>query len=146
LVLLNKLKKISPLNKEAIERIEKGEELDEFLTYAKKLIEESRKTLSELITPEIIEKIEKSREIRLKKTDEGFKLIVADPRGYLQASGRTSRMYVGGMSKGLCVILVDDEKAFFGLQKRVAYYVDEFEVKEYDEASVKETLKKVDEE
>ena len=144
LAIANKLKKIVPLSKDSIEKIEKGENLDEFHSYARSLILKSREILSKIITPELLEKIDKSREIRLKKDEEGFKLIVADPRGYLQASGRTSRMYVGGLSKGLCILIVDDEKAFFGLERRIKFYIDDFEFKEYNETEVKKVLYEVD--
>lgn len=46
-------------------------------------------------------------------------MIVSDATGYLQASGRTSRMYAGGLSKGLSIVLVDERRAFKHLIKKV---------------------------
>ncbi len=141
--LVERLRKICPLPPGALERIEKGE-TEGFLDYARRLILEAQGVLSDMLTPEFIGRLERSKEIGLKKAEEGFRLIVPDPRGYLQGSGRTSRMYVGGLSKGLSLLLVDDEKAFYGLKRRLEYYLDDFTFIEFDERKVKRTLKEVD--
>ena len=146
---INKLRKIVPLSKEQITAIEENyrdnsSALSNFLQYALQVILEAKSVLSSIITPQLLKLIEQREDLRLKKDSEGFKLIVADAIGYLQASGRTSRMFIGGISKGLSLILVDDQKAFFGLKKKLEYYLEEFEIKEANQKAISEVLKEVD--
>lgn len=48
-------------------------------------------------------------------------VVVGDAVSYIQASGRTSRLIPGGITKGLSVVIVVDRKAFNSLAKRVRY-------------------------
>ena len=45
-------------------------------------------------------------------------LLVADIATYIQASGRTSRLYAGGITKGFSVVVVDNMNVFRGLMER----------------------------
>ncbi|MDM7275062.1 MAG: reverse gyrase [Thermoprotei archaeon] len=45
-------------------------------------------------------------------------LLVADIATYIQASGRTSRLYAGGITKGLSVVIVDNLNVFNGLKSK----------------------------
>ncbi|OYT38349.1 reverse gyrase [Candidatus Pacearchaeota archaeon ex4484_31] len=139
-----KLRKIVPLTKEQIEAIEKNEIENSFLKHAKEIVEKAQKVLKNLLSKEFLEKIKQSKEIRLKKDRQGFKLVVADPVGYLQASGRTSRLFVNGISKGLSLVVVDDQKAFYGLKKKLSYYTEEVEFKEFEKGLLEEIIKEVD--
>jgi len=51
-------------------------------------------------------------------------ILVADAATYIQASGRTSRLYAGGITLGLSVVVVDDERVFHGLVRRTQLMVD----------------------
>jgi len=64
------------------------------------------------------EEIKSSPEISF----DGEKVVVADVTGYLQATGRTSRFFKGRLTKGVSVLLVDSEKAFFSLKKRLEWF------------------------
>ncbi len=57
-----------------------------------------------LNSEEVVNLLKGSTEVTLKKDEEGYKMVISDVTGYLQASGRTSRMYGGGLTKGLCVL------------------------------------------
>ncbi|MFN4046193.1 MAG: reverse gyrase, partial [Acidilobaceae archaeon] len=45
-------------------------------------------------------------------------LLVADIATYIQASGRTSRLYAGGITRGLSVVIVDYLSVFNGLKSK----------------------------
>jgi reverse gyrase len=45
-------------------------------------------------------------------------LLIADVVTYIQASGRTSRLYSGGITKGFSVVVVDNMNVFRGLMDR----------------------------
>jgi len=104
-----------------------------------------RKTVGEFLTSkEILEFIESSDELTLRHTDGEYEMVVSDVAGYLQASGRTSRMFVGGISKGLSLILVDDERAFKHLTKKVKWFNDEINFLHVREVNLQEVLEEVD--
>ncbi len=102
-------------------------------------------TISLLQNKEIFEEIKNSPEVTLKEEEGNFILITADVTGYIQASGRTSRLYPGGLTKGLSYVLVDDDKAFFSLQKKVRWFSEDIEFKHVSEVNLKEILKQIDE-
>ncbi len=71
-------------------------------------------------------------------------LIFADVTGYLQASGRTSRLTPAGLTQGLALLLADDEKAFTALQHRLQYMLDE-PPRPVDSVNIKEVCRRIDE-
>jgi len=112
----------------------------------KERIEGLRKEVQEfLLREEVVEKIKNSEELTLRLGEEGFELVVADVTGYLQASGRTSRMYAGGLTKGLSHVLVDDKRAFKNLEKKVRWFNQDITFKKIEEVDIKEVLKEIDE-
>ncbi len=137
----SKLNKIGVLTKEQIERIQQGE-VDEFLKFARDVMLKAQELLKQYLD-KFISRIEQSN-ISLKKDETGFKLIIADPVAYLQASGRTSRLFVGGISKGLSIVLVDDKKSFENLKSRLAWYSDEINFVEFSSINLDEIIKQID--
>ena len=132
------IKDIVPLSKEKIQAIQEGKFL-----YLRRKIEFAQRVLRRILTDDLIKRIESAKDVRLKHEDKKLKLIVADPVGYLQASGRTSRLYIGGMTKGLSIVIVDDEKAFYGLEQKISLFVEE-EFKPMEQANIKKILDEVD--
>ncbi len=114
---------------------EKLEKMRHIQEYVKSIIER----------PEVFEAVQKSPEITLKKEGDSFILTTADVTGYIQASGRTSRLYAGGLTKGLAYLLVDDEKAFYSLQKKVRWFSEDIVFKSVEEINLEEILKQIDE-
>jgi len=105
----------------------------------------SRKVRELLRREDVKNEILKSDDISLKFSEEGLRVITADITGYIQASGRTSRFYSGGLSKGLAYLLVDDLKAFNSLRRKMRYYFEEAEFRGADEVDIHEILREVDE-
>ncbi|WP_457640319.1 reverse gyrase [Persephonella sp.] len=107
-------------------------------------LREIQYSVKELVEkPEIFDQIKNSPEITLKKEGNSFTLITADVTGYIQASGRTSRLYAGGLTKGLAYLLVDDDKAFYSLQKKVKWFSEEIVFKSAEKVNLKEILKEI---
>ncbi|NPA52876.1 MAG: reverse gyrase [Aquificae bacterium] len=109
-----------------------------------KLKEIQQFTISLLQQEEIFNAIKNSPEVTIKEEQGNFILITADVTGYIQASGRTSRLYPGGLTKGLSYLLVDDEKAFFSLQKKVRWFSEDIEFKPVSQVNLKQILKMID--
>ncbi|WP_200762886.1 reverse gyrase [Nitrosophilus alvini] len=119
----------------------KSEKLNE---NAKKRIEKILNFVNSLLNEDLIKKIDSSPDIFLKRNKNGFSVVTADVTGYIQASGRTSRLYVGGLTKGLSLILVDEEKAFNSLKKKVRWFSEEIEFKDIKEVDLEKIIEKVD--
>jgi reverse gyrase len=112
----------------------------------KEKIEKIKEKIDALISDEsFLEKIKNHPLFTIKKENDGYYLLVPDPRGYIQASGRTSRLFPLGLTKGLSLILSEGEKVFKNLiyKLRVLGYKIDFE--KIDEGKIDEILKKIDE-
>ncbi len=73
---------------------------------------------------DIRRKVEEHPEVGLRFEGDRPVLIFADVTGYLQASGRTSRLTPAGLTQGLALLLAEDEKAFAALQHRLEYILE----------------------
>ncbi len=73
---------------------------------------------------EVWEKLSKRPDVAVIEEGGRLYILIPDPATYIQASGRTSRLYAGGITKGLSIVVVDDERVFKGLVERVRWIVD----------------------
>ena len=148
--LIARLRKITPLSRELIEKIREadsqGRKLDGFEGYAQEVISSAREFMKKNITPELVEKIESKLDITLRPEEDGFTLIIPDTTGYIQASGRTSRLYPYGVTKGASIVIVDDERAFKGLITRLKAQLEEIEFEPYDPEKARIIFRQIDEE
>jgi len=92
----------------------------------------------------VIEEIEKNPEVSVRVEAGALYVLIPDVRTYIQASGRTSRLFLGGISKGISVILEHDDRLVYGLEHRIRWLIDDFALREWDPKKVKETLREVD--
>ncbi len=81
-------------------------------------------TRKRLEDPAFRARIAQSPEVGLRFDGDDPVLVFADVTGYLQASGRTSRLTPAGLTQGLALLLADDEKAFFALSRRLGYLLE----------------------
>ncbi|GBD34450.1 Reverse gyrase [bacterium HR35] len=133
---INFLKKISYLKEEEILANK----------ILKERIEPLRNFLIEKInSAEILEKIKNHPRLVLEKRKEEFVLLISDPRGYLQASGRTSRLFPLGLTKGLALLLTENEKLLRHLEDKLKIIGYQTKFKEVKEVNLEEILKKIDE-
>ena len=79
--------------------------------------------------------------------EEGGKwyIEIPDVRTYIQATGRTSRLFAGGITKGLSVLIVDNEKVFNGLVRQMRWRFTEFRMVPFEELDLDEILRQIDE-
>lgn len=123
-----------------------SEEFIERTPDLKRRVGELRERIGEFLTSEKVrDLIERSEEITLRKSEQGYTIVVADVTGYLQASGRTSRMYAGGITKGLSYILVDDRRAFNNLLRKVRWFDEDVKFHRADRLDLKDLLREIDE-
>lgn len=132
---LNFLKKISFLKEEQILENE---------TLIKK-IEPIKKIYDRVLEDKnLLEKIKKHPRISLEIYNGLVYLIVSDPRGYLQASGRTSRLFPLGLTKGLSIILAENIKVLKHLEDKLKVLGYDPEFKKITEVDFEKILKKID--
>ena len=147
--IINGLRRILPIDRQTLERvresIETGVRLTDYEGYVKKLVLEARAFLKMVITPRVVDEIAKSKEVSLKKRDGDLYLVVADPIAYVQASGRASRMFAGGITHGASFLLVDDEKAFYSLRRKLGFMLGEASWTKFDAKAAEKWFKKIDE-
>ncbi len=70
---------------------------------------------------EVWERLSKREDVAVIEDKGRLYVLIPDPATYVQASGRTSRLYAGGITKGLSIVIVDDERVFRGLVERVRW-------------------------
>ncbi len=100
----------------------------------------------EQITQEVKSLLEKYADL-IKNSPEisfdGENFIIADIVGYLQASGRASRFYKGHLTKGLSLVLVDNKKAFYNLNKKLRWFT-QSEFKPIENLDLEKILEEID--
>jgi reverse gyrase len=90
----------------------------------------------------IFQQIENNPNLNIIKEEDNLFLLIPDAKGYLQASGRTSRLFPLGLTKGLSLILIDDVKLFNNLKRKLkilGYQIDFLSVSKNSKI-IKETL------
>ncbi len=133
--------------KKILEAIEQGrdQELSGFEKYAawviRSAIEQARQLLSKL-TPEALEKLD----LCLEHEDGTLIVTLPDTTTYIQGSGRTSRMYVGGITKGLSIVVVDNRKVFQALEHDLRYRIEDFTFRHISEIDLDQLMREINEE
>ena len=140
-----KLRRIlSKLSPEDLRKVEESQQLNDFLVYVKQEFEKAAEFLQNMLkNKEVLDKIGKSPYISLVKESEGLFIKIPDVRTYIQATGRTSRMYAGGITKGASFVFIDDEKVFNGLKRQLILLDEEFKsIGEVDLKKIKEEIER----
>ncbi len=120
---INYLKRYLTLKEELLDRYPR---IKEKLSEIKAFLEEK------LSDESFLEKIRSSESVILKEKDGELFVVVGDAAGYVQASGRTSRMFAGGLTKGVSLMFVDDLKALNSLRKRLLIFLEDINFKVLD--------------
>jgi len=116
-----------------------------FLGNVQTVFEEISNFLEDILErEEVKKKIEESPHLSSETVEGRLHLIIPDSVAYVQGSGRASRMYIGKISKGASVVIVDDKKAFNGLVRELRWFIEDLEWKRFDEADLKSLLKEID--
>ncbi len=98
-----------------------------------------REKLKEVLSSkETLERVSKSGDIVL--DTETMKVVIPDIRSYIQASGRASRLYPGGMTKGASLVYDRDPLLTGFLKRASAYDIDFYEVSEVDISSLRQEI------
>ncbi|WP_394325662.1 reverse gyrase [Thermococcus thioreducens] len=94
---------------------------------------------------EVLRKLAEDPFISLKEEGGRWYIEIPDVRTYIQATGRTSRLFAGGITRGLSVLIVDNEKVFNGLVRQMRWRFTEFKMVPFEELDIDEVLRQIDE-
>ncbi len=121
--------------------IESKPELEKYV----KVCREAKEFLREVFkNKEFLKNLERSPYFSIREIENERYILIPDVRTYIQASGRTSRLFAGGVTKGISILIVDDEKVFRGLERQLRWYYEEAKFEELDENKLKNVLVEVD--
>ena len=112
--------------------------------FEEKLVEVKNYVYTCLNRKDAYNRIKRLRHVDITIEQDKFYILIPDVMTYIQASGRTSRLYAGGITKGLAVTIVDHRKLLDGLITRMKWIVEDSEWKRYEDVNIKEILSEVD--
>ncbi len=92
---------------------------------------------------DVWEALEKADDIAVVREGDKAFILVPDVATYIQASGRTSRLFAGGITKGLSVVVADDHRLLNGLMRRTQWLVDA-EWRKFEELDLPSLLREID--
>ncbi len=146
--IITRLRNLTALNQEQINNllsaIEEGKELSGFNRYAADVIKEAVEIVNKLLNEQNIKKaIEQSNEVSLEYKGDELYVVIPDVTTYIQGSGRSSRLYVGGISLGLSVLIVDNERIFNGLVKNLRYRLEDVKIQNISEINIDDLMRRI---
>ncbi|MCX8028723.1 MAG: reverse gyrase [Brevinematales bacterium] len=89
---------------------------------------------------EYIDILKNSQDILFQSYNGRNYIVIPDMNTYLQASGRTSRLYIGGMTKGISIVIEKDNK-LLEIVSRKYKWIEDSEWVKFEESRVLEDLK-----
>ncbi|MFP3268928.1 MAG: reverse gyrase [Desulfurococcales archaeon] len=138
------VRRLSPA---ALTALSTGSQISEGLEPILKQLNESKQFLKAALEIDQVRKaLMDTGDVFIEKDSRGEFIVIPDAKTYIQATGRTSRLYAGGLTKGLAVTLVkkDELPLLFSLQKTLSYYIDRFSFKKLSEVNLEEIIKEID--
>ena len=144
-------KKIDEILKEIEKEIEKEVKEKEEISPQLKIKELTAKLymiLDELLSNkeklmELLERYGIPFEIREENGEKIISILSADIKSYIQASGRTSRLYAGGITKGLSIVLAQNKSLLEELDRKLSWTVEATFISLSD-VNLDELLKEID--
>ena len=131
----------SNMLEQTLERVRSGKIETQLEKDIKDIIDLANNLISKT---ELMEKLYEHPYIKIEKTEKGAYIYIPDWATYIQASGRTSRLYVGGITKGLSVILEEDKRILNGLERRLRFVIEDFKFHDFNDLDIDKILSEID--
>ncbi len=93
---------------------------------------------------EIVRELKRSPFVEIREKNGRLFIYIPDAKTYIQGSGRTSRLYAGGITKGLAVVVTKRRKLLEALKRRVRWYLEKIEWKDFRELNLQKIIKEID--
>ncbi len=127
-----------------IEAYKTGEVKGKFVTLARRIDRLKNIIRKYLSSEKYLSLIEEKTNLVIHRENGQLFFLLPDVMTYLQASGRVSRMYAKGVSKGLSVVVVDNKKLFENLVKMSHWYSEEIEWRRLEEIDLDALMREID--
>jgi len=115
------------------------ERVKPFVPYLNNLSQDRESELRKVLREVIKEGKKKERDVVIRENE----IIFPDLRTYIQGSGRASRLFAGGITKGASFLLEDDEEILNAFIERAKIY--DIEFKRFEEVDFDSLLREIDE-
>ncbi len=97
----------------------------------------------------ILEKVKEKETLERLKNAKNFYfdgefVYFPDVNTYIQASGRCSRLFAGGLTQGASIVVTKNERLLKILERKLSWRISDFEFKRYEEVNLDELIKEID--
>ncbi|MEM4717340.1 MAG: reverse gyrase [Desulfurococcaceae archaeon] len=133
------------LRERFVEALQKGGSIEE-VPLLRDLIKAYEIVREYLNRPDIMSKLEKLGDIGLVSENGVLYIFIPDVATYIQASGRCSRLYPGGITKGLSIIVVDDERLLNGLVRKLRWVFESFNILDFNKLDINKLVEEIERE
>ncbi|MCC6017136.1 MAG: reverse gyrase [Desulfurococcaceae archaeon] len=125
-----------------VEKMSKGEVVEDPVAV---VIAEARNLVSTLLSSKnVVEALKNYPKASIVEEGGSLYILIPDAPTYIQASGRTSRLFAGGVTTGLSIVLIDDERLIKGLTERARFFIEDFMFKPFEEVNLSDILRRID--
>lgn len=98
--------------------IQDGQVLEGYLGRVQSEMGEGRRLFHYgLAQPGVRDRLKQSDQLILQEEETGLYVLTPDVKTYIQASGRSSRLFSGKLTKGLSIVLVDNDRVMSALKR-----------------------------
>lgn len=94
--------------------------------------------------PVVREKLLQLAEVAITREGDELYIMIPDVATYIQASGRCSRLYPGGITRGLSVVIVDDNRLLSGLVRRMRWIFEGFKMSDLSQINLDEVVQEIE--
>lgn len=109
------------------------------------LVQQGRELLRNFLREKkYIEFLKNATDIVFQRLGDKNVVLIPDLNTYIQGSGRTSRLYPGGMTRGISVVIEENQK-LLGVASRKYKWIEDIDWEEFSEEKVLEDLKRAKE-
>ena len=115
------------------------ERVKKFIPYLSSLSDKQQRELKEILKELISKGGYEEKDVVVRANE----VIFPDLRTYIQGSGRASRLFAGGITKGASFLLEDDRDVLNAFVERAKYY--DIEFKSLDQIDIDALIKEIDE-
>ncbi len=136
---------VSRIPVEVIRAIERNESSERYSGLSKLFSQATDFVRKVMASQNVVEKLASHEYANVVKEQDRLFVEIPDVRTYIQASGRTSRLYAGGITRGLSVVVVDNEKLFHALMAGLRWRYPEAKFVEFEKLKLDKLLKEIDE-
>ncbi|UNQ72525.1 reverse gyrase [Infirmifilum sp. NZ] len=95
---------------------------------------------------EVLERLSAETAVKLVEENGELYVLIPDIFTYVQASGRTSRLYAGGISKGLSIVVEQDQVLLEKFMRSMRFYSGDSQWRRIDEINLEEVIQEISKE